>query len=356
MHNMKNQTNNGITVICIALVGWIFLLTGCDKGKNIPNVDHIVADFALVRSERILDDIDSTTADREIDSIFSENPTFWGLYFSSIIPLERSVRPELPLNGLIRDYCSNPRINAINDSVQREFASFADIEGQLYNAFQYFMYYFPGNKAPNVYTLTSDFGYFPFIFEDDGLRDGVGISLEMFLGASFPYVEFTGNDPVFSDYLLRSYNRDHLVKKTIDVIVDDILGPPPGERLLDLMIHNGKRHYIVKELMPLERDSVIFEFTQDQIEWCQDNERNLWAHYLTADLLYSNEFSKINKLVNYSPNVPGMPAEAPGRVANWSGYRIVSELMRRESDLTLVELVSMRDSQQILELARYRPR
>lgn len=342
--------------MCIALVGWIFLLTGCDKGTNIPNVDHIVADFALVRTERIIDDVDSTTTDGEIDSIIAQNPAFWRLYFTHIVPLERSASAERTRNDLIRDFCSDVRINAIHDSVRQEFTSFADIEGQLYNAFQYLKYYFPGNEAPNVYTLTSDFSYFPFIFEDDGLHDGVGISLELFLGEDFPYVDFTGNDPVFSNYLTRSYNRDHLVKKTVDVIVDDILGPPPGDRLLDLMIHNGKRHYIVKQLMPLARDSVIFEFTQDQIEWCNENERNLWSHYLTEDLLYSNEFSKINKLVNYSPNAPGMPQEAPGRVANWSGYRIVAELMRRESDLTLLELVSLRDPQQIMERARYRPR
>ena len=342
--------------MCIALVGWIFLLTGCNKGKNIPNVDHIVADFALIRTERIIDDMDSTTTDARIDSVLAQNPAFWRLYFTNIVPLDRSTGPNLTRNDLIRDYASDQRINAISDSVRSEFASFADIEGQLYNAFQYLLFYFPGNQPPNVYTLTSDFGFFPFIFEDDGPLDGVGISLEMFLGADFPYVDFTGNDPVFSKYLTRSYNRDHLVKKTIEIIVDDIIGPPPGDRLLDLMIHNGKRHYIVKQLLPMARDSVIFEFTQNQLDWCMENERNLWSHYLTEDLLYSNEFSKINKLVNYSPNAPGMPQEAPGRVANWSGYKIIAELMRRESDLTLPELVALRDPQIIMERARYRPR
>ena len=161
---------------------------------------------------------------------------------------------------------------------------------------------------------------------------------------------------MFSQYFLRTYNREHIVKKTMDVLIDDLAGPPPGDRLLDQMIHNGKKLYLLDFMLPELADTVIFEFSPQQLEWCRDNERNLWAHYLSEDLLYSNEFRKINKLVNYSPNVPGMPAEAPGRVANWTGYRIFQEVHRQQPDLSLRELAALRDAQAVLEMARYKPR
>ncbi len=353
---MPDQMNNGIKGVSIALVGLFILILGCDKGKNIPNLDHITPVFEVFRSEQQLASLDSSSTDEEIKLIRSAYPAFWNLFFQHILPLEGAGRNIGNPNDAIRKIVSDERLRAILDTLAFEYADFSDLESGLYEAFQYHEYYFPGNKAPNVYTLMSDFAYFPFIFVDDNGRDGVGISLEMFMGASFPYHVFVGNQPTFSAYLKRTYNRDHIVKKVLDVIVDDIIGPPPGDRLIDLMIHNGKRIYIVEQMLPEYPDSVWHEFTPDQLTWCNENERNLWAHYLNEDLLYSNEFTKINKLINHSPSVPRLPVEAPGRVANWSGWRIVHELMRKNPKMFVIDLVAMRDAQEILELARYRPR
>ena len=121
------------------------------------------------------------------------------------------------------------------------------------------------------------------------------------------------------------------------------------------MIHNGIRIYITEHLIPDVADTVLFEFAPGQLAWCESNERNLWAHLLKEDLLYSNEFSKIQKLVNPAPGVPGMPPEAPGGVANWTGWRIIHALMERNPDSKLVDLLSIQDAQALLESARYRP-
>ncbi len=353
---MSDQMNNGIKGVTIALVGFFILILGCRKDTNIPNVDYISPDFEVIRSEKQLAALDSTSTDDDIVRMRNDHSGFWELYFRHILPLEGAGANIENPNDAVRQIVSDERLRAILDTIAVEYADISDLEAELYEAFQYHEYYFPGNKAPNVYTLMSDFSFFPFIFQDDNGRDGVGISLEMFMGSSFPYTTFVGNQPTFSSYLKRAYNRDHIVKKVMDVIVDDILGPPPGDRLLDLMIHNGKRIYVVQQLLPEHPDSVWLEFTPDQLTWCEQNERNLWAHYLNEDLLYSNEFSKVNKLINHSPNVPQLPLEAPGRVANWSGWRIVHEMMRRNPEMSVIDLIAMRDGQDVLELARYRPR
>ena len=347
--------NNGINTLSIALVGLIFLLGGCSKGNNIPNVDHISPDFEIVRGDEMLASIDSLTELAAIGDMIQAHPRFWDLFWANILPVEPADEPD-SIFAQVRMIATDARIEAILDSVLQEYPDMQGLEAEFFEAFQYFEYYFPGNQAPTVYTLISDFGFFPFIFEDDELRDGVGISLEMFLGSDFPYQMFAGDHAVFSSYLTRAYNRDHIVKRTLEVVIDDLMGPPPGDRLIDVMMHNGKRLYILDKILPEHPDSIVFEFTPAQLEWIALNERNLWAHYLTEDLLYSNEFSEINKLVNHSPRVPGLPAEAPGRVANWSGYKIVSAFMARNENLDLIDLISIRDGQQILEAARYRPR
>jgi hypothetical protein len=86
------------------------------------------------------------------------------------------------------------------------------------------------------------------------------------------------------------------------------------------------------------------------------NERNLWAHVLEDDLLYSNSFAKIQKLTNPAPAVGGMPAEAPGGVANWTGWKIIHAYMERNPTKKLVDLLTVSDAQAVVEESRYRPR
>ena len=122
------------------------------------------------------------------------------------------------------------------------------------------------------------------------------------------------------------------------------------------MIHNGVKLYITEHLLPVMPDTVLFEFTPVQVKWCEENERNLWAHFLSEDLLYSDDFRQVQKLIAPAPMIPGMPAEAPGGVANWTGWRIIHALMERNTNLKMVDLLALRDPQAALEQARYRPR
>ncbi len=337
-----------VWLVIIITIGLILSgCRGCDQGTRPPDVSHLDGSFNLVRTEQILFAVDSLAHPEVFGELRNEHPVFWDLYFTHILQ-------EPDTADAWRSAVSNLLLRHLADTAAVILGDIDDVVDELRRSFQYLQYYFPGNRVPNVYTLVSGFGYFPFIFED-GERDGLGISLEMFFGADFPYQEYVGNVEVFSEYLARSYNRDHLAKKTIDVLVDDLVGPRSGDRLIDQMIHNGKKLYILEHLMPGLPDTVLFEFTPAQLAWCYENERDIWIHLLGDDLLYSNQMLRIQKLVNYSPNVPGMPPEAPGRVANWTAWRILHALKRRNPSLRPLDLLSMRDAQAIVEAARYRP-
>ena len=341
--------NNAKTKPRIVFVLAILTITACRMDDDVPDVSHLDGSFDLVRTEEVLFAIDTLATAEQVEPVFTAHQEFWDLYFPVIMQSDTaSDRPWIPI-------ITNPYLRAIEESVSKDYADMSDIQSQLTTAFQYLQYYFPGNRVPNIYTLISGFGYFPFIFED-GERDGLGISLEMFLGSEFPYRTFTGNVNAFSDYLIRTYNRDHVAKRTLDVIVDDLVGPTPGDRLVDIMIHNGIKLYITEHLLPSMPDTVLFEMRPTQLEWCRSNERNLWAHFLKDDLLYSNEFGKIQKLISPAPGVPGMPAEAPGGLANWTGWRIIHALYERNPDMKMTDLLSVQDVQAVLETARYRPR
>ncbi len=74
------------------------------------------------------------------------------------------------------------------------------------------------------------------------------------------------------------------------------------------------------------------------------------------DLFYVSDINKINKLVNPSPNSPGMPNAAPGRTANYLGWKIVEAYMERQSNYFIQDLVVEKDAQKILNISKFKPR
>jgi len=51
-----------------------------------------------------------------------------------------------------------------------------------------------------------------------------------------------------------------------------------------------------------------------------------------------------------------MPPEAPGRTANWIGWKIVKAYMNRHPEVTPADLLNIKESQKILDGSRYKPR
>ena len=218
-------------------------------------------------------------------------------------------------------------------------------------AFRFLKHYFPEYPTPKLTTFISEYSVAAFIYGEGDLAVG----LDFFLGKDYPYAAFNPNNPNFSAYLSRSFDRKHLVNKTLQPLVQDLIGVNKGTRLLDHMIHNGKQLYLQKALLPYTPDSIILELPQTQAAWLQANELEMWAHFLKEELLYSTDMQEFRKLIDYSPNSPGMPPEAPGRTANYVGLKIVEAFMRRHPELNLQDLINLDNAQYILEHSRYKP-
>jgi hypothetical protein len=136
----------------------------------------------------------------------------------------------------------------------------------------------------------------------------------------------------------------------------NLLGEPSGHRMLDLMIHNGKAMYFNKLVQPQLNDTIITEYSAQQLDWCGKNEMQIWSFFLDNKLFYESNLTKITKYINPSPNSPQMPAAAPGRTANYIGWQIVKAYMDRFPMTTPQELIDLKDAQLILEKSKYKPK
>ena len=317
--------------------------------KTTPDVSNINLEVEIRRFEQDLFQLDTNQMEASLAELEKQYPEFSRLYFGQILGVPPKAQEQ---EAYIKGFINFPEVRRLYDTCTIVYGNFDGIQQELEQAFRYYQYYFPDRKIPQVTTYLSEYSIGAFIYGDDQLAVG----LDFFLGANYPYEKYNPGNPNFSNYLIRTFNRDHLVFKTIKPLVEDITGAPRGGSLLDLMIHNGKQWYLTDLLLPNTSDTVKLEMTPTQVDWLKDNELEMWAFLLKEKLLYDSDWSKIRKYVEYSPGIPQMHPEAPGRSANWIGLQIVRAYMDNVPDAKLEELLSETSAQRILDRSRYKPR
>ena len=340
-----------ITFTTLAL--FLFSCNNDQQRRPAPDVSQLSAEVELIRYDQLLKKIDAEKPQQSYLDLLTEHPAMTDLYFKQLTSLYEEDQSKFYNN--ISEFATDSRITSLADTVSSIYSDMSEMETSLEQALKYLKHYFPAYQAPRFYTIFSEFSYQSFIFADSDGRDAVGLGLDLFLGETFDYKKVDPSNPAFSAYLSRAYNGDHLPKKAIEMLVEDLIGKPDGKRFLDLMIHQGKKQYILEQLMPHTVDTILWEYTPAQMEWVKSNELQMWDFFLDQNLIYETSHLKTAHFLQPAPTSKGMPDVSPGRTGGYMGYKIISSLMKRKPNLSLKGLVELKNSQGIMEEARYKP-
>ncbi len=336
------------------LIGFTFI--SCGDTVDAPDVSAIEVDVDIIRYDQLFQNMDTLQIEASLGTLEQQYPLFTPLFYTRILPLSNPQNPadKVQLGENISKYIKDEFAQNLYDTVQIVYPHLEDVKVDLEEALKYLKYYFPKTGNYNVYAFISEFGFQTFITDDQNGKEGLGLGLDMFLGADYPYKALVTKNAIFSDYITRSFNKEHIVKKLLDAIIDDLSAGSMGERLLDRIIATGKKQYILDKAMPYTSDTIKWEYNKAQMDWVINNEANIYVHILDQELLYETKSKKIKSLVDLSPNSKGMPKEAPGRTANYTGYKIVEKFMSR-TNISLDSLLRIPDAQYILDNSRYNP-
>jgi len=214
-----------------------------DKGKDIPDVSNITSDVTIKRFEQDLFNIDSTNMDTSLKNLAEKYPTFSNIFFNQLLGAnDKRIAPD-GAEEYIKGFINFSSVQQLYDTTQVIFGDLTDIKAEFDQAFQYYQYHFPNRVVPDITTFISEYGVATFPYGENSLAVG----LDFFLGENYPYAYYNPANPNFSAYLTHSFNKDHLVRKTlVSMLVDEeFLGNPSGNRLLDMMVHNGKKLYVL---------------------------------------------------------------------------------------------------------------
>lgn len=340
------------TVLVLLLAVSFF---ACKKRKGIPDVSHINVDLQLKRFDRDFFTIDSNDVMTGLQELNRKYPVLTTIFLQNILGLDSAstipgVKKFLSLS------------NGLYDTVNTVFKNTGDIEKDFKKSFQFVKYYFPQYKVPDIITIAgpvdamaqSKTGPTPDFLGPDFL----GVSLQFYLGKTFSVY----SDPFFMDnvaprYRSRRFSKEYIIADAMQLIVSDIFPDKAGGKpLIEQMIEKGKQWFLLDKFIPASPDSIKTGYTNQQLDWCSENEGLIWSYIVKNEDLYSQNPAIIQTYIGEGPFTQGFSQElSPGNLGQWIGWQIIKKFVSKNPGMKPEEVMNT-DAVKILDGARYKPK
>ena len=333
--------------ILISLAVIALLITSCTKRDDRKiDVSEIEVKIEIKRLDKDIFEIDLGNVPQAVSDLINKYGEFFELYNARVINLGNPYSSSYSetLTGFVTDYT----MNKVYKKTMEVFPDLNILESELEDAFKRYKYYLPERNAPAFYTYIG--GFNQSIVVSDSIL-GIGID------------KYLGSDCVFYDRLgIANYLQYNMIPEMIslDAVKAWTLTEFPYNDSVDNAINNiiyhGKIQYFLDVMFPEKADSLKCGFSGEEIRWCINNEKEMWDYLIDQKLLFSTDYMLINKLVNPAPFTSGFPNESPGRATVWLGWNIVDAYMKRQTDISVKDLMLENDYQKILSESRYEPK
>jgi hypothetical protein len=334
---------------------FLFSLSGIIYGchsvakRPLPDVSHIEVNVHIHRFDLDLSMLDTNHVMKNLPALFHKYPVFLPVYLNEIMNYGVYNDNSSMLKDELHSLLTSKDILGLQDTLKAHFQNLDWLEKQLDGGFRYLKYYYPDYHIPKCVTFYSGLNNFGAVTIDTVL----GIGLDMFLGKNYPFYGQVA-DP-YPEYMLPRFAPQYISTDCFKSIEQQMYPTPQEGTLLSQMIDAGKQLYFLDQVLPDEPDSIKTGFTQKQLDWCRNNEKQIWQYFVQSNLLYIRDMQQIIHYVGDGPSTQGMPPQAPGNIGSWVGWQIVKKYMQNHPEVTLEQLMQMKDAQQILTDAHYRP-
>ncbi|WP_116108773.1 hypothetical protein [Lewinella sp. IMCC34191] len=351
-----------VSLTSVLLYCLVCFLSACTPDEPPPpDVSDISVDLEVLRFDREIAELDTTRLGEELQRLDQSYGSFSDVYFTHLVPVRRGDFSPAEGERVLQAYLEYPLTHFVDSLVAERFpagqagggAQVKEMIGNLEQSLRYYQHYLPDAPVPDTLVLyDTHFELAAFLYGDGELAAG----LDFFLGPDFDYSQVNPEEPIFSNYLAESYTPAHFTGKLLRVLLEDRYPPPRTGRMIDYLLYEGKKLYLLEHLMPETDDRIVYEVTAEQMDWLRENETPIYAYLQREELLFTTDVNMINKYTRPAPYTPGMPQESPGGAVNYLGRQIVGAYLQQHPEVTLPELMAMEDGQAILRGARYKPR
>ena len=338
--------------MCATLV--LYGCGGCNQNKyEHPRKVEETAEYPikLERFDQELFAVDTNNLHESLGKLKAKYGVFYTSYANDIMRMPLIGNDSLfekPMRMLLRI----ARLHELAQIVDSNFKDLSDVEKELSKAMGIYHKEFPQAVVPRFTTFISEFGNGNVIYDSM-----ICIGLDFYMNKRF--LEFYRSLD-FPEFMVAKMQRNYITPNAIKALA---IGQydyqtDKDKRFLAQMIVEGKIRYFMKSLMPEVHDTIIMGYTQKQLDWCKQNEVEVWTHFIDKNMLYESEPGKFMRYLNDGPFTVAedVPTESAPAIGAWAGWQIVNHYMAENPKVTLQQLMNETNFERILKLSKYRPK
>jgi hypothetical protein len=341
-------------VKCMTLLLFVVFLSSCGGGNNAPDVSGIKVQLKTQRFDRAFASIDTNQVGASLQKLHDQFPEFLDFYLDTLMGLGvhgNYSDTAAPVRLGVKSFLTHKDYRGLLDTINAHYPDTKDLDAQLTKGFQYQKYYFPQSGERRIIYISGWLGNIGAFTYGDNI---IGVGLDMFLGASYPYYKSVG----IPEYWSVQLNKDYIPVAVFKTLYRE-QNPfrMQDANLLDMMIQRGKEAYYIDKVLPFLPESVKLAYTQKQLDWCNKNEGQVYNFFVTQNYLFETSWQKIVRYVNEGPNSAGMGDDSPGNIGTWVGLQIVKAYMNEHPKMTLADLIKQHEEPQtFLRDSKYKPK
>lgn len=321
-------------------------IVGCGNERlDVDTSDTTVPEISINRLEQDIFKMDTNDVAKSTKQLQAKYGKFYSTFISVILN-----------NGGLRDssyafrmksFISDYYMKKAYDDSQKKYPNTDALKQQLTEAFKYFNYHFPNRSIPQPITMISGFNYSVVVADST-----MAIGVETYLGSDNEFYKGLGVPRYKSMFM----NEENMVP---DAIRQWMLIEFPNNMnkrdFLSEIVYMGKIMYLTDALLPNTPDSLKIQYSTQQMNYCTQNEFNVWSYFAAQKILYTTDQAEIAKFTSDGPFTSALSKEAPSRIGHWMGWQLVRQYMNNNPETTIQELVNEKDAQLILSKSKYKP-
>lgn len=320
----------------LLIISFLFFFS-CDQDNC---RDSVGAEIVQLEVERLEGELFNTSSTLEVEDFLKNHPDFAQFFLHSDQYPHDSI-----LAKSIFNLIQNPSIDTLYQEAIKAFDNFDQVISDLESAIGRLKTYYPQTQTPKVQTAVT--GLYNDMFVTN---EHIMIGLDFFIGENASY-----KPQQIPDYILKRYNREHLVASIMQFISSQYILPGKGDAMLVEMIDYGKSFYLLSKIIPCTPESILIGYTDKEWGDIFDNEEIIWANFVQNEWLYETNHSMKQKFLGERPNVYEIGDKCPGRIGRWLGWQIVNSYMEK-TGISVQSLMKETDHNKIFTQSGYKPK
>lgn len=325
----------------------LLFISSCGSEPLKVDVSHVeIEPLKIKRMEQDIFSINRNNVSEKTKEIAANYGPYFNTFITSII--NNGGTNDTSYNNKILMFVNDKDMKEVYQNTQEKYSDIKTLEDEFSEMFKHYKHYFPENKQPKVITMMSGFNY-NIIYSDSTLA----IGLEMYLGSENKFYQMLQ----MPKYKSRFMEKENILPDAVRTwMITEFPYNMDKTDFLSEIIYMGKIMFLTDALLPDTEDSLKIQYTTPQMEYCAQNEFNIWSYFAAQKLLYTTDQAEIMKFTADGPFTTAFSKESAPRIGYWTGWQIVRQFMKNNPEISVEQLMKMKDAQSILTRSKYKPK